>query len=187
MTCQSGHGQNARTVSPGRTNARIMEKKGVDCAQCLRAVRAFPRADLMFERRRQTEPTALSGQKLQRSAVNLLWCRFEALGNGRMKPPNLGGIRKVIELLQCLCWRARIDSDGSRVVQTEALDARFLKPSDGEEREHRREGPVDWTTRDRMHKEGHVSPTTWTGLRLWATGIGKSFKADLLNVVSCTP
>ena len=187
MTCQSGHGQNARTVSPGSTNARIMEKKGVDRAQCLRAVRAFPRADLMFERRRQTEPTALSGQKLQRSAVNLLWCRFEALGNGRMKPPDRCGIREVIELLQRLCWRARIDSDGSRVVQTEALDARFLKPSDGEEREHRREGPIDWTTCDRMHEEGHVSPTTWTGLRLWATGIGKSFKADLLNLTSCTP
>lgn len=141
----------------------------------------------MFERRRQTEPTALSGQKPQRDAVNLLWCRFEALGNGRMKPPHLGGIRNVIELLQRLCWRARIDSDGSRVVQTEALDARFLKPSDGEEREHRREGPIDWTTCDRMHEEGHVSRTTWTGLRLWATGIGKSFKADLLNLMSCTP
>lgn len=187
MTCQPSHGQNARTVGPGSTDAPFIEKKGIDRAQCLRAICAFPRANLMLERRRQTEPTALSGQKPQRDALNLFRCRFEALGNGRMKPTDRGGIRKAIELLQCLRWRARVDPDGARVVQTEALDARLFKPSDGEEREHRREGPADWTTRDRMHKEGHVPPTTWTGLRLWATGIGKSFKADLLNVASCTP
>ena len=38
-----------------------------------------------------------------------------------------------------------------------------------------------------MDEESHNAPNATTGLRLWATGIGASFKADLLDFVSCTP
>ena len=72
------------------------------------------------------------------------------------------------------------------MLQRHAFDAGFLKPRDRQKKEQRRSRERHGTARHRVHQLSHVSASTASGLRLWATGIGASFKSDRDDFGLCT-
>lgn len=80
--------------------------------------------------------------------------------------------------------RCCVNPQNMGALQRKAMDACFLEPCNGQKKQQWGRRGRHGAARHCVNQQSHGWPKTPNGLRLWATGIGASFKSDRVDFVS---
>ena len=183
-TGQTSHGQHAGPVRAGGANLIPLEPEGVHAQQGMGIVDAVPIPDEMLQRGGEAQPSPFLGMKRRgaRQSVAVGFGQDAFARHHANRPAQM----RFSHLLKHAFHGGCFDAQGPRMLQRDAFDAGFLKPRNRQKKEQWRCGERHGTARHRVHQPSHGSAKTANGLRLWATGIGASFKSDRDDFNPCT-